>query len=73
MHAQAFPVTGPFSKEVSEKTFFLAVGFFKNLLFFPPYPLAERQLARKTQDNLEKETRVKNPLGQDESFSKMML
>ena len=33
----------------------------------------EGQLVRKRQDNSEKETRVKNPLGQDESFSKMML
>ncbi len=34
MHASAFPVTGPFSKEVSENTFFLAVGFFKEFLVF---------------------------------------
>ena len=33
----------------------------------------EGQPVRKRQDNSEKETRVKNPLGQDESFSKMML
>ena len=40
MHAPPFPVTGPFSEEVSEKTFFLVVGIFWNSLFFARYPLA---------------------------------